>query len=122
MLRADCRRLAGWAGRAFGPERAGAADLTAQRQQLNLCHLAVFVSARRPDRVVIAGYRELRRYDRGGTVPSSLLFAGLVATWLAVLVPMAARRRQPMTRPSDAALSCRVLERPRRRKQEVSTM
>lgn len=55
-------------------------------------------------------------------MPSSLLFAGLVATWLAVLVPMAARRRQPMTRPSDAALSCRVLERPRRRKQEVSTM
>ena len=53
-------------------------------------------------------------------MPSSLLFAGLVATWLAVLVPMAARRRQPMSRPSDAALSCRVLERPRRRDQEVS--
>jgi hypothetical protein len=51
-----------------------------------------------------------------------LLFAGLVATWLAVLVPMAARRRQPMSRPSDAALSCRVLQRPRRRSQEVTTM
>ncbi len=55
-------------------------------------------------------------------VPSSLIFAGLVATWLAVLVPMAARRRQPMSRPTDAALSCRVLERPARRNQEVSTM
>ncbi|MBO0878696.1 MAG: hypothetical protein J2P19_35500, partial [Pseudonocardia sp.] len=55
-------------------------------------------------------------------MPSSLLFAGLVATWLAVLVPMAARRRQPMSRPSDAALSCRVLQRPRRRSQEVTTM
>jgi hypothetical protein len=41
-----------------------------------------------------------------------LLFAGLVTTWLAVLVPMAARRRQPMTRHSDAALSSRVLQRP----------
>ncbi|HEX4251567.1 MAG TPA: gephyrin-like molybdotransferase receptor GlpR [Pseudonocardia sp.] len=55
-------------------------------------------------------------------MPSSLLFAGLVATWLAVLVPMAARRRQPMSRPSDAALSCRVLERPRRRDSEVTAM
>jgi hypothetical protein len=55
-------------------------------------------------------------------VPSSLLFAGLVATWLAVLVPMAARRRQPMPRPSDAALAGRVLARPRRREQEVSPM
>jgi hypothetical protein len=48
-----------------------------------------------------------------------------VATWLAVLVPMIARRRQPMSRPSDAALSCRVLERPRkqrRRNQEVTAM
>jgi hypothetical protein len=41
---------------------------------------------------------------------------------LAVLVPMAARRRQPMSRPSDAALSCRVLERPRRRDPEVTAM
>jgi hypothetical protein len=49
-----------------------------------------------------------------------LLFAGLVATWLAVLVPMAARRRKQVTRPSDAALSCRVLERPRRSNQEVT--
>ncbi len=55
-------------------------------------------------------------------MPSSLLFAGLVATWLAVAVPMAARRRQPMTRPSDAALSSRVLARPVRgpRREEVS--
>lgn len=53
-------------------------------------------------------------------MPSSLLFAGLVATWLAVLVPMAARRRQPMPRPSEAALSCRVLHRPRRHDQEVN--
>lgn len=55
-------------------------------------------------------------------VPSSLLFAGLVATWLAVLVPMAARRRAPMSRPSDAALSSRVLNRPRPRAPEVNTM
>jgi hypothetical protein len=55
-------------------------------------------------------------------VPSSLIFAGLVATWLAVLVPMAARRRQQTPRPSDAALAGRVLRRPRRRNQEVTTM
>ncbi|MDT7584008.1 MAG: hypothetical protein QOE32_1558, partial [Pseudonocardiales bacterium] len=55
-------------------------------------------------------------------MPSSLLFAGLVATWLAVLVPMAARRRQPTPRPSDAALSGRVLQRPRRRDSEVTAM
>jgi hypothetical protein len=55
-------------------------------------------------------------------VPSSLIFAGLVATWLAVLVPMAARRRQPTPRPSDAALSGRVLQRPRRRDSEVTAM
>lgn len=53
-------------------------------------------------------------------MPSSLLFAGLVATWLAVLVPMAARRRQQTPRPSDAALAGRVLQRPRRRNQEVT--
>ena len=45
-------------------------------------------------------------------MPSSLIFAGLVATWLAVFVPMTARRRRQMTRPSDAAMSSRVLERP----------
>jgi hypothetical protein len=45
-------------------------------------------------------------------VPSSLIFAGLVATWLAVFVPMTARRRKQMTRPSDTAMSSRVLERP----------
>jgi hypothetical protein len=41
---------------------------------------------------------------------------------LAVLVPMAARRRQPTPRPSDAALSGRVLQRPRRRDSEVTAM
>ncbi len=55
-------------------------------------------------------------------MPSSLIFAGLVATWLAVLVPMVARRRQQTPRPSDAVLSGRVLHRPRRRNQEVTTM
>lgn len=45
-------------------------------------------------------------------MPSSLIFAGLVATWLAVFVPMTARRRKQMTRPSDTAMSSRVLERP----------
>lgn len=55
-------------------------------------------------------------------MPSSLLFAGLVLIWLVVLVPMAARRRAQMPRPSEAALSCRVLDRPRRRNQEVSTV
>lgn len=56
-------------------------------------------------------------------MPSSLLFAGLAATWLAVAVPMAARRRQPMMRPSDAALASRVLVRTGRkprRGEEVS--
>jgi len=53
-------------------------------------------------------------------VPSSVLFAGLAAIWLAVLVPMAARRRQPTPRPSDAVLSSRVLPRPRRCDREVS--
>lgn len=48
----------------------------------------------------------------GGGVPSSLIFAGLVGTWLAVFVPMAARNRRPMKRTSDTALSSRVLERP----------
>jgi hypothetical protein len=47
-------------------------------------------------------------------VPSSILFAGLVGVWLVVLVPMAARRRRPVRRTSDAAMSSRVLERPAR--------
>lgn len=45
-------------------------------------------------------------------MPSSLIFAGLVTTWLAVFVPMTARRRRQMTQPSDTAMSSRVLERP----------
>jgi hypothetical protein len=78
-------------------------------------------SARRHDRQPVSGYCELRPYvGREARVPSSVLFAGLAAIWLAVLVPMAARRRQPTPRPSDAVLSCRVLPRPRRRDREVS--
>jgi len=45
-------------------------------------------------------------------VPSSLIFAGLVVLWLLILVPAVARRRQEVERPSMAALSGRVLERP----------
>ncbi|MFC5994284.1 gephyrin-like molybdotransferase receptor GlpR [Pseudonocardia hispaniensis] len=54
-------------------------------------------------------------------MPSSLIFAGLVAIWLLLLVPAVARRQQEVARPSPAALSGRVLERPgqRRRTQEV---
>ncbi|MGH3567769.1 MAG: divisome protein SepX/GlpR [Pseudonocardia sp.] len=54
-------------------------------------------------------------------MPSSLIFAGLVVIWLLILVPSIARRRQEVARPSLAALSGRVLERPRqrRRTQEV---
>ncbi|GEL18761.1 gephyrin-like molybdotransferase receptor GlpR [Pseudonocardia asaccharolytica] len=54
-------------------------------------------------------------------MPSSLIFAGLVAIWLLLLVPAVARRQQEVARPSAAALSGRVLERPnqRRRIQEV---
>ncbi len=48
-------------------------------------------------------------------MPSSMIFAGLVMTWLLVLVPAVARHRQEVARPSLAALSGRVLERPRRR-------
>jgi hypothetical protein len=45
-------------------------------------------------------------------VPSSLIFASLVVLWLLILVPAVARRRQEVARPSVAALSGRVLERP----------
>ncbi|SDG16048.1 gephyrin-like molybdotransferase receptor GlpR [Pseudonocardia oroxyli] len=45
-------------------------------------------------------------------MPSSLIFAGLVVLWLLILVPAVARRRQEVERPSMAALSGRVLERP----------
>jgi hypothetical protein len=48
-------------------------------------------------------------------VPSSMIFASLVVLWLLILVPAVARRRQEVARPSVAALSGRVLERPRKR-------
>ncbi len=47
-------------------------------------------------------------------MPSSVIFAGLVAVWLLLLVPAVARHRQEVARPSVAALSGRVLERPSR--------
>ncbi|HVL84153.1 MAG TPA: gephyrin-like molybdotransferase receptor GlpR [Pseudonocardia sp.] len=47
-------------------------------------------------------------------MPSSLIFTGLVVVWLLILVPAVARRRQEVARPSVAALSGRVLERPTR--------
>jgi hypothetical protein len=47
-------------------------------------------------------------------VPSSLVFAALVVAWLAVLVPVVARRRQMVPRPAEAHLSARVLARPDR--------
>jgi len=48
-------------------------------------------------------------------VPSSMIFVSLVVLWLLILVPAVARHRQEVARPSVAALSGRVLERPRRR-------
>ena len=48
-------------------------------------------------------------------MPSSMIFASLVVLWLLILVPAVARRRQEVARPSVAALSGRVLERPRPR-------
>ncbi|GAA3110989.1 hypothetical protein GCM10010464_87270 [Pseudonocardia yunnanensis] len=47
-------------------------------------------------------------------MPSSMIFASLVVLWLLILVPAVARRRQEVARPTVAALSGRVLERPRR--------
>lgn len=57
-------------------------------------------------------------------MPSSLIFVGLVVAWLLILVPIVARRRQEVARPSEAALACRVLERRgvSRRVEEVSGM
>jgi hypothetical protein len=58
-------------------------------------------------------------------VPSSMIFASLVVLWLLILVPAVARRRQEVARPSVAALSGRVLERPRQatgREREVDGM
>jgi hypothetical protein len=49
-------------------------------------------------------------------VPSSMIFASLVVLWLLILVPAVARRRQEVARPSVAALSGRVLERPLQRR------
>ncbi len=42
-------------------------------------------------------------------MPSSLIIVGLAAAWLAVLVPMVARRRQVITQTNDAALAVRVV-------------
>jgi hypothetical protein len=44
-----------------------------------------------------------------------MIFASLVVLWLLILVPAVARHRQEVARPTVAALSGRVLERPRRR-------
>ncbi|GAA1841244.1 hypothetical protein GCM10009836_20720 [Pseudonocardia ailaonensis] len=56
-------------------------------------------------------------------MPSSLIFAGLVVLWLLILVPAVARRQQEVVRPSEAALSGRVLARPvRNRTLEVYGM
>ncbi|WP_028661610.1 divisome protein SepX/GlpR [Saccharomonospora saliphila] len=44
-------------------------------------------------------------------MPSSLIIVGLAAAWLAVLVPMVARKRQVVTRTNDAALAARVVRR-----------
>lgn len=54
-------------------------------------------------------------------MPSSLVFAALVVAWLAVLVPVVARRRQMVPRPADADLSARVLARPERPVAAVAT-
>ncbi len=45
-------------------------------------------------------------------MPSSLIVAGLAVAWLAVLVPMVAKRRQEVLRTADSALASRVLRRP----------
>lgn len=49
-------------------------------------------------------------------MPSSMIFTSLVVLWLLILVPTVARHRQEVARPSVAALSGRVLERPRQRR------
>jgi hypothetical protein len=56
------------------------------------------------------------RHGEEAAVPSSMIFASLVVLWLLILVPAVARRRQEVARPSVAALSGRVLERPRQRR------
>jgi hypothetical protein len=42
-------------------------------------------------------------------MPSSLIVVALFVAWLAVLVPMIARRRQEVARPTDSALAARVV-------------
>ncbi|HEY2220904.1 gephyrin-like molybdotransferase receptor GlpR [Actinomycetospora sp.] len=54
-------------------------------------------------------------------MPSSLVFAALVVAWLAVLVPVVARRRQTVPRPAEAHLSARVLARPDRSASTTTT-
>jgi hypothetical protein len=51
----------------------------------------------------------------GGSVPSSLIFTGLVVLWLLILVPAVARHQQEVARPSGALLAGRVLVRTRSR-------
>lgn len=54
-------------------------------------------------------------------MPSSLVFAALVLAWLAILVPMVARRRREVVRTADSALAARVLHRGGHdRREEVS--
>jgi hypothetical protein len=55
-------------------------------------------------------------------VPSSLVFTALVVAWLAVLVPVAARRRQMVPQPAEAHLASRVLARPERPAAPVATV
>jgi hypothetical protein len=52
-------------------------------------------------------------------MPSSMIFVSLVVLWLLILVPAVARHRQEVARPSTAALSGRVLERPRQRRDAI---
>jgi hypothetical protein len=55
-------------------------------------------------------------------VPSSLVFTALVVAWLAVLVPVVARRRQMVPQPAEAHLNSRVLTRPERSAASVATV
>ena len=54
-------------------------------------------------------------------MPSSLVFTALVVAWLAVLVPVVARRRQMVPQPAEAHLASRVLARPERSAATVVT-
>ena len=55
-------------------------------------------------------------------MPSSLVFTALVVAWLAVLVPVVARRRQMVPQPAEAHLASRVLARPERPAAPVATV